>query len=91
MNDPRHPVAPAPVAERVQALEGALSARQLVPDGFLDAAAAQAERELSPRNGAQVVARAWLDPAYRTPARGRHGRRRRAGLQRDEQQLPRRA
>ena len=65
MNDPRHPVAPAPVAERVQALEGALSARQLVPDGFLDAAAAQAERELSPRNGAQVVARAWLDPAYR--------------------------
>jgi nitrile hydratase len=58
MNDPRHPVPSAPVAERVRALEEALSAKQLVPDGFLDAAAAQAEQELSPRNGAQVVARA---------------------------------
>jgi nitrile hydratase len=65
MSDPRHPVPPAPVAERVRALEEALSAKDLVPDGFLDAAAANAERELSPRNGAQVVARAWVDPGYR--------------------------
>ena len=65
MSDPRRPVPPVPIAERVRALEEALSAKQVVPDGFLDAAAAQAEREWSPRNGAQVVARAWVDPAYR--------------------------
>lgn len=65
MNDQRHPVPSAPVAERVRALEEALSAKELVPDGFLDDVAAQAEQELSPRNGARVVARAWRDPSYR--------------------------
>jgi nitrile hydratase len=65
MSDPRRPVPPAPVADRVRALEEALSAKQLVPDGFLDATAAHAEEEWSPRNGARVVARAWVDPEYR--------------------------
>ena len=65
MNDPRHPVPPAPIAERVRALEEALSAKQLVPDGFLEDAAAQTQQELSPENGARVVAKAWVDPAYR--------------------------
>jgi nitrile hydratase len=65
MSDSRHPVPPAPIAERVRALEEALSAKRLVPDGFLDEAAARAERDLSPRNGARVVARAWVDPRYR--------------------------
>ena len=65
MSDPRHPVPPAPVAERVRALEEALAAKELVSEGFLDAAAAQAEEEWSPRNGARVVARAWVDPTYR--------------------------
>lgn len=65
MSDPRHPVTLASVPERVRALEEALTAKQLVPDGFLDAAVARAEQEMSPRNGAKVVARAWVDPAYR--------------------------
>lgn len=65
MSDPRHPVRPAPIAERVRALEGALTAKQLVPQGFLETAAASAQRELSPKNGAKVVARAWVDPEYR--------------------------
>jgi nitrile hydratase subunit alpha len=65
MSDPRHPVPPAPIAERVRALEEALTAKQLVPDGFLDTAASTAQQELSPQNGARVVARAWVDAEYR--------------------------
>src|SRR5882724_11323676 len=65
MSDPRHPKPAAPIAERVRALEDALSEKQLVPEGFLDDAAAFVQGELSPRNGARVVARAWMDPAYR--------------------------
>ena len=65
MSDPRRPVPPAPVDERVRALEEALSAKQLVPDGFLDEMPAHAEESWNPRNGARVVARAWVDPAYR--------------------------
>lgn len=63
MSDTRYPLPPAPISERVRAVEEVLSARKLVPDGFLDEAAARAMAELSPRNGAKVVARAWMDPA----------------------------
>ena len=59
----RRPAA-APIADRVRALEQSLAAKQLVPDGFFDGIAQQVE-SWSPRNGARVVARAWLDPAYR--------------------------
>jgi nitrile hydratase len=65
MSDPRHPVPPAPIAERVRALEEALTAKQLVPEGFLDTVASTAQQELSPQNGAKVVARAWVDAEYR--------------------------
>jgi nitrile hydratase len=65
MSDPRRPVPPAPIDDRVRALEEALAAKRLVPDGFLDAAPARAEESWNPRNGARVVARAWVDPAYR--------------------------
>jgi nitrile hydratase len=65
MSDAHHRTPPAPISERVRALEEALTAKQLVPDGFPDETAARAEQELSPRNGARVVARAWVDPAYR--------------------------
>ena len=65
MKDPRHPIPPAPISERVRALEEALSAKHLVPEGFLDDTVAWGEQELSPNNGARVVARAWTDPAYR--------------------------
>ncbi len=53
------------VAARASALEAALVAQQRVPDGFLERVTAHAEQELRPENGARVVARAWLDPAYR--------------------------
>ncbi len=64
MSDPRRPVPPAPIAARVDALAGALTARGLVPEAFLEGAIADIE-ELRPRNGACVVARAWTDHAYR--------------------------
>jgi len=55
----------APVAERARAVEEALSAKGLLPNGFLDEIATRTGQELSARNGAQVVAKAWTDPAYR--------------------------
>lgn len=60
----RRPEGFAPPAARAAALVGALSEKQLVPDGFLDAVSARAVEGWSPRNGARVVARAWVDPAY---------------------------
>lgn len=51
-------------AARAQGLTAALAERQLIPEGFLQRARARAE-SWSPRNGARVVARAWLDPDYR--------------------------
>ncbi len=65
MSDPRHPVTPASVAERTRALEEALTAKGLVPDGYLDDTASRTKQELNPENGARVVARAWTDAAYR--------------------------
>jgi nitrile hydratase subunit alpha len=60
----RHCPTPASAAQRTQALIAALNERGLIPEGFLQRARARAE-SWSPRNGARVVARAWLDPAYR--------------------------
>jgi nitrile hydratase len=65
VSDPRHPKPAAPIAARVAALEEALTDAGLVPQGYLDDATAPMEDALSPRNGARVVARAWIDPAYR--------------------------
>jgi nitrile hydratase len=56
---------PAPVAARARAVEDALAAKNLLPDGFLTEIATRTEQELSARNGARVVAKAWTDPAYR--------------------------
>jgi nitrile hydratase len=53
------------VAARTRAVEDALAAKGLVPDGFLDEIATRTEQELSARNGAAVVAKAWTDAAYR--------------------------
>jgi nitrile hydratase subunit alpha len=55
----------APIAERARAVEEALAEKGLVPDGFVDMVTSRVENEMSPRNGATVVARAWVDPAYR--------------------------
>jgi nitrile hydratase len=50
----------------VRALEDALAARGLIPEGFLERRVEQAEENFDYRNGARVVARAWTDPAFRT-------------------------
>ena len=65
MSDRRHPIPPAPISERVRALEEALAAQRLVPAGFLEDTAAHTQEELRPENGARVVAKAWVDSAYR--------------------------
>jgi len=65
VSDPRRREPAAPIAERVRALEEALAAKQLVPEGFVEKRIEQAQENFDPRNGARVVARAWLDPAFR--------------------------
>ncbi len=65
MSTPRRRAEPASPAARAKALVEALSEKQLVPEGFLDLVGARAAETWSPRNGARVVARAWVDPDYR--------------------------
>jgi nitrile hydratase len=55
----------APVAARVAALEAILVEKGLLDVEKVDAVVAHFEADLGPRNGARVVARAWVDPAYR--------------------------
>ena len=50
---------------RVRALESLLVDKGLVEPAALDALIDTYETKVGPRNGAKVVARAWLDPAYR--------------------------
>jgi nitrile hydratase subunit alpha len=65
MTSHHHPTEPAPVERRVAALEQLLTERGLVPPGFVDEVNRAYEQDIGPRNGAKVVARAWVDPAYR--------------------------
>ena len=51
--------------QRVQAIEDLLSSKGLVtPDG-LERLAELYENDIGPLNGAKVVAKAWVDPAYK--------------------------
>ena len=59
-----HP-APAPIARRAMALKQALDQKQLIPDGFVEDFTQRMEVDWDPANGARVVARAWVDPAFR--------------------------
>ena len=54
------------VALRVRALETVLTRKGLVDPEALDAIVDTYENRIGPRCGAQVVARAWADPAYKT-------------------------
>jgi nitrile hydratase len=56
---------PSDIALRVKALESLLVEKGLVDPAALDAIVDHYERKVGPRNGAQVVAKAWTDPAYR--------------------------
>lgn len=52
-------------ALRAKALESLLTEKGLVDPGALDELIDTYETRVGPRNGARVVARAWVDPAYR--------------------------
>jgi nitrile hydratase len=58
----------APLTEtqlRVRALESLLVDKGLVDPAALDALVDTYETKVGPRNGARIVARAWVDPAYK--------------------------
>src|SRR6201991_4892051 len=55
----------ADIARRVEALESLLVQKGYVDPDALDAIIATYEHDVGPRNGAHVVARSWVDPAYR--------------------------
>ena len=50
---------------RVKALESLLTDKGLIDPAALDRLIDTYETKIGPRNGARVVARAWVDPAYR--------------------------
>jgi nitrile hydratase subunit alpha len=60
-----HQVVPSDPALRVKALESLLVEKGLVDRAALDALIDTYEHKIGPRNGAKVVARAWVDAAYK--------------------------
>ena len=50
---------------RARALEELLTEKGVLQPGFIDAIVSAYENDIGPMNGARVVARAWVDPAYR--------------------------
>ena len=54
-----------PMELRVRALETVLTEKGYVDPAALDALIDTYQTKVGPRNGARVVARAWVDPAYR--------------------------
>src|SRR5246127_3858588 len=60
-----HQEAPSDPALRVMALESLLVEKGLVDPAALDALIDTYEHKIGPRNGARVVARAWVDPEYK--------------------------
>lgn len=57
-----HQAVPSDPALRVKALESLLVEKGLVDRAALDALVDTYENKIGPRNGARVVARAWVDP-----------------------------
>ena len=60
-----HQAVPSDPALRVKALESLLVEKGLVDPAALDALVDTYENKIGPRNGAGVVARAWVDPTYK--------------------------
>jgi nitrile hydratase len=61
-----HQVVPSDLTLRVKALESLLVEKGLVDRAALDALIDTYEHKVGPRNGARVVARAWVDANYKT-------------------------
>jgi nitrile hydratase len=64
-HDHDHQTVPSDPALRTKALESVLVAKALVDRAALDALVDAYEHQIGPRNGAQVMARAWVDDAYK--------------------------
>ena len=63
--DHQHQTVPSDMTLRVKALESLLVEKGLVDPAALDALVDTYEHKVGPRNGAKVVARAWIDGAYK--------------------------
>jgi nitrile hydratase subunit alpha len=61
-----HPAPLAPVEARIAAIESVLVDRGMFDTDRLDDIVAHFEHNLGPLNGAKVVARAWVDPEYKS-------------------------
>ena len=59
------PPPPTPTERRVTAIESLLVEKGLITSDVVDAVVQTYERDVGPLNGAKVVARAWVDAAYR--------------------------
>jgi nitrile hydratase len=66
MTDHHHPEKLAPVEARVAAIEAVLVEKGVLDVDAVDQIVAHFEENLGPMNGAKVIAKAWIDPAYRT-------------------------
>jgi len=64
-HDHDHTEPPEAIALRVKALESLLIEKGLVDPTAMDALVDAYQHKVGPRNGAQVVAKAWFDPDYK--------------------------
>lgn len=60
-----HPLPTTPVEDRVNALEALLIEKGIIDPEAMDKVSTFYEHQVGPMNGAKVVARAWVDDAYR--------------------------
>lgn len=65
MTGAHHPEPESYASLRTRALESLLVEKGLIASDAIDALVQAYEQDIGPRNGARVVARAWLDPAYK--------------------------
>ena len=65
MPDHSHTSPPSDPELRIKALESLLVEKQLIDPDAVDAIIDTYETKIGPRNGAKVVARAWVDPEYK--------------------------
>jgi nitrile hydratase subunit alpha len=65
-HDHEHQAVPSDLNLRVKALESLLVEKGLDEPAALDALIDHFEHKVGPRNGARVVARAWVDSAFKT-------------------------
>lgn len=68
-SDHPHAVLPSDPALRVKALETILTRKGLIDPAALDEIIDTYQNRIGPKNGAQVVARAWADPGFREALR----------------------